>query len=350
MKLWHYIVRRLVLLVPVMVGISVMTFTLAWFATDGHLENQYLSQADKLSPEKEAQIIKQYGFDKPAYAQYFIYLKNVVTGDWGKSTSVNRDVTEVIRTSAPASIELAAVAMALAVALGIPLGILSATRRNHPADHATRLVALSGVSVPVFWLALILQLVLSYWLGQQGFTLFPLQGRYDSILAVSHPSLYGGPTNFLLIDTLLARDPIAVYDALRHLILPAFTLAFVTLAVITRMMRASMLEVLHLDYIRTARAKGLEERAVINHHARRNALIPTITVIGLSLGGLMGGAVLTETIFSWPGLGNWAARATLSVDVAAILGFVTLSAFIYVIANLFVDIIYAYLDPRVRLG
>lgn len=349
MKLWQYVLRRLALLVPVMLGISLITFSLAWLATDGHLENQYLNEADKLSEQKIQQIIQQYGFDRPAYQQYFIYVGNVLQGDWGLSTSVNRPVTDVIGDMFPASIELALVAMLFAVLLGIPLGILSATHRDRPADHLTRFIALSGVSLPVFWLALILQLVFAYQLGQQGFTYFPLQGRYDSITATQHPSLYGDGTGFLLIDTLVARDMVAFGDAIRHLLLPGFTLAFTTLAIITRMMRASMLEVLNLDYVRTARAKGLEERVVINRHARRNALIPTITVIGLSLGGLMGGAVLTETIFSWPGLGRWAARATLSVDAAAIMGFVTLTAILYVTANLIVDVIYAYLDPRVRL-
>lgn len=349
MKLWQYILRRLVLLVPVLFGISLITFGLAWFATDGHLENQYLSESDKLSEEKIQQIIRQNGFDQPAYVQYFRYVENLLSGDWGVSTSVNRPVTEVIEQQFPASIELAVIAMIFAILVGIPLGILSATHRNRPTDHVTRVLALSGVSVPIFWLALILQLTFAYWLPKQGFPFFPLLGRYDSILATQHPVLYGGETGFLLIDTVIAGDFVAWWDAFRHLLLPGFTLAFTTLAIIARMMRASMLEVLNVDYIRTARAKGLEERVVVNRHARRNALIPTTTVIGLSLGGLMGGAVLTETVFAWPGLGRWAARATLSLDVAAIMGFVTLTALIYVIANLVVDIIYAYLDPRVRL-
>lgn len=349
MKLWQYVLRRLVLLVPVLVGITLITFTLAWMATDGHLENQYLSQVDKLSEAKIRQIVKQHGFDQPAYVQYFIYVQNLLTGDLGISSSVNQPVDEVIASKFPASVELALVAMVFAVLIGIPLGILSARHRDKPVDHVTRFVALSGVSIPVFWLALILQLFFAYYLGTRGFDFFPLLGRYDSILAFRHPSLYGDRTGFLLVDTLLAGDLVAFGDALKHLILPGFTLAFVTLAIIARMMRSSMLEVLGLDYIRTARAKGLDEDTVINRHARRNALIPTTTVIGLSLGGLMGGAVLTETIFAWPGLGSWAARAILSVDTAAIMAFVTLTALIYVVANLVVDVFYAYLDPRVRL-
>lgn len=361
MKLVTYIARRLLLLIPVLLGISIITFALAWFATGGHLENQYLNQADRVSEEKIQRIVEAHHFDEPAYVQYFYYVRDLVTGDMGLSTSIGRPVSEVIADKFPASLELAFVAIVFAIAVGIPLGILSATRRDTPWDHITRFVALSGVSVPVFWLALILQLVLGYKLG-----LLPLINRFDAALVSAHPVLIpdhaqacamaealgrscAPQTNLLLLDTLIWRDLPAFWDVLQHLMLPALTLGFVTLGVIARMMRATMLETMGLDYIRTARAKGLEERVVINRHARRNALIPTTTVIGLSFGGLMGGAVLTETIFAWPGLGHWAAGAILSVDVAAIMGFVALSAVIYVMMNLFVDVLYAYLDPRVRL-
>ena len=361
MKLITYIARRLLLLVPVLVGISILTFALAWFATGGHLENQYLTEHDRTRPEAIQRIIEQHGFDKPAYVQYFQYVKNLLTGDMGLSTSVGRPVSEVIADKFPASLELAIVAMTFAVALGIPLGILSATRRDTAWDHVTRFVALSGVSVPVFWLALILQMFLAYKLD-----LFPLINRFDASIISQHPVLIPDheqacalaatlgqacrwQTGLLLLDTLVWLDFVAFWDVLKHLVLPAFTLGFVSLGIITRMMRASMLEVLGLDYVRTARAKGLEERVVINRHARRNALIPTTTVVGLSVGGLMGGAVLTETIFAWPGLGEWAASAILSVDIAAIMGFVALTAVVYVSVNLLVDVLYAYLDPRVRL-
>jgi len=348
-KLWQYILRRLILLVPVMLGITLITFSLAWFATGGHLENQYLTNIDKLSEERIQRIVDQYGFDEPWYVQYGSYLKNLLSGDWGYSTSVNRPVTDVLGDLFPASIELSVTAMIFSVIIGIPLGILSATHRDRPTDHITRFLALSGVSIPVFWLALLLQLYLSFYLGKQGFDFFPLLGRYDPLVAINHPSLTQGPTGFLLIDTLLAGDGIAFMDVVRHLILPAFTLAFSTLAIISRMMRASMLEVMGLDFIRTARAKGLDEKTVINKHARRNALIPTVTVIGLSFGGLINGVVLTETIFAWPGLGRWSTRAIAFLDVAAIMSFVVLTALIYVLANLIVDVLYAVLDPRVRL-
>jgi peptide/nickel transport system permease protein len=378
-SLWVYIARRLALLVPVLIGISLITFGLAFFATcdrghgfayclgHGHLETQYLSVTDRLSEAKIEQIRHLHGFDKPFYVQYFGYVKDALTGDLGVSTSFgSRPVTDVMRAFAPASAELAIISMVFAVVMGIPLGIMSATHRDKPTDHVARFVALSGVSVPVFWLALILQLFLSYQLGLHGFTFFPLNARVDpALLTCDHPVLWddlsqfalscghaapGLPrTGLLLIDSLVWRDPTAFYDLLRHILLPAFTLGFVTLAVIMRMMRASMLEVLGLDYVRTARAKGLEERVVINRHARRNALIPTLTVVGLAVGSLMGGAVLTETIFSWPGLGRWSTRAIVNVDIGGLMGFVLFTSIIYVTANLVVDLLYAYLDPRVRL-
>jgi len=361
MKLVTYIARRLLLLLPVLVGISLVTFGLAWVATDGHLENQYLNEHDRTRPEALQRIVEKHGFDRPAHEQYFRYVRNLLTGDMGLSTSVGFPVSEVIKDRFPATAELALVSIAFAVAVGIPLGILSATRRDTPLDHVTRLVALSGVSVPVFWLALILQMFLGY-----KWDLFPLINRFDASLLSTHPVLIPDheqacalaaslgqtcrmQTGILLFDTLVWLDFVAFWNVLKHLMLPAFTLGFVTLGVITRMMRASMLEVLGLDYVRTARAKGLEERVVVNRHARRNALIPTTTVIGLSIGGLMGGAVLTETIYAWPGLGNWAVSAILSVDIAAVMGFVVLTALVYVLVNLLVDILYAYLDPRVRL-
>jgi peptide/nickel transport system permease protein len=375
MKLWQYVVRRLALLIPVLIGISIITFGLAWFATHGHLETQYISLSDRLSEEKIQRITQQHGFDKPAYVQYFLYVKGALTGDLGISTSFqNQPVSKVIGLKFPASAELALVSMVFAVVLGIPLGILSATHRDKPTDHVSRFVALSGVSVPVFWLALVLQLYLSYYLGQHwqvnGQPFFPLNNRFDpNLVTCAHPVLWPDITSYvascgqapphaffgnwrsglMTVDTLLWRDWPAFLDVVRHLILPGFTLGFVTLAIIMRMMRASMLEVLGLDYVRTARAKGLDERVVINRHARRNALIPTLTVVGLAIGGLMGGAVLTETIFSWPGLGQWSAKAILSVDVGAIMGFVLLAAIIYVLSNLVVDLLYAYLDPRVTL-
>jgi ABC-type dipeptide/oligopeptide/nickel transport system permease component len=361
-KLWQYILRRLLLLVPVLVGITLITFGLAWFATHGHLETQYISLSDRLSEEKIDRITKLHGFDKPGYVQYFVYMKHLFSGDMGISTSTNNQpVDQVLKQLFPASAELAVAALLIAILFGIPLGILSATHRDKAADHVSRFVALSGVSVPVFWLALILQIYLGYHLAW-----FPIEGRFSAeLLGCSHPvvwvdkeqfvtacgAAYPGTfrSGFLILDSLVWRDWVIFTDAVKHLVLPAFTLGFVTLAIIMRMMRASMLEVLGLDFVRTARAKGLEEKVVVNRHARRNALIPTMTVIGLAVGGLMGGAVLTETIFSWPGLGRWATKSILSVDVGALMGFVLLTAIIYVIANLIVDLLYAYLDPRVRL-
>ena len=255
------------------------------------------------------------------------------------------DVIDAIAIKLPATIELALVAMVLAVIIGIPLGIVSATKKDKLADHVTRVFALAGVSMPIFWFALILKYVFYYQFFVWGLPFLPEGGRY-SYEYINYTPI----TNFLLIDSLITGNFVLLFDALIHLILPGFALGYLTLAVITRMMRSSMLEVLKEDYITLARSKGLRERVVIYKHALRNAMIPTVTVIGLAFGGLMTGAVLTETIFSWPGLGRWSTGAILTSDIPSINAFTLLVAFIFVAANLIVDLIYGALDPRIRYG
>src|SRR3989442_11953511 len=235
--------------------------------------------------------------------------------------------------------------MLFAVILGIPTGIISATRKDRIPDHLTRAIALSGVSIPIFWLGIML-LWLFY--GQLRFEWFAPVGR----LNITNQDWYTTHkiTGIATLDALLQGNFEVFKDATLHLVLPGFALAYTTMALITRMMRSSMLEVLGQDYIKAARAKGLSEKVVIKKHARRNALIPTTTVIGLSFGGLLGGAVLTETIFSWPGIGQWSAASVRQLDASAIMGFTLVAGVVYVLANLVVDILYAYLDPRIRLG
>ncbi len=344
MKLRDFIIRRVLLAIPVVFGVLTITWFLSYMVGDPIA--MYITER---TPEAAiAGIRLRYGLDEPEIVQYFIYLTNLFRGDWGLSTSIGADqpVLIVLARLFPATIELAIVAMIFAVILGIPLGIISATRKDKPADHITRVFALTGVSMPIFWFGLMLKYVLFYQLSINDLPYLPGGDRYNIRRFTYYPT-----TGFILFDSLIIEQDVYLFvDAVVHLIMPAFCLGYITLAIITRMMRSSMLEVIKEDYITLAKSKGLSERIVIYRHALRNALIPTVTIIGLAFGGLMTGAVLTETIFNWPGLGKWAVRAILNSDMAAINGFTLLVAFIFVTANLIVDLVYGILDPRIRFG
>ncbi|MFW9907971.1 MAG: ABC transporter permease [Candidatus Thorarchaeota archaeon] len=343
MKLRDFILRRIILAIPVVFGVLTITWFLAYIVGDPVA--MYINENTPASAIPA--IIESHGFNEPLHIQYFLYLSNLFQGDWGISTSTSfRPVLEVISTKFPATIELSIIAMIFAILLGIPLGILSATRKDKPVDHVTRVFSLAGVSMPIFWFALMLKYVLFYQLTIMGLPHLPPGERYSLVTFRSFDYI----TGFLLVDSLLVGNVPLFVDAALHLAMPGFCLGYLTLAIITRMMRSSMLEVLKEDYITLARSKGLTERIVVYRHALRNALIPTVTVIGLAFGGLITGAVLTETIFNWPGLGRWAVRAILSSDLAAINGFTLLVALIFVTANLIVDLIYGTLDPRIRFG
>jgi ABC-type dipeptide/oligopeptide/nickel transport system permease component len=337
-----YIIRRLLLLIPVLIGISLLIFTLT--RVGGDPASAYITE--RMSAEQIEHVREFYHFNDPIYTQYVYWMNGVLQGDWGISkTNHNMPVTESIAEFFPATFELALISMVFAVIIGISLGTISAVRRDKPIDHATRLMALAGVSVPIFVLCLFLQYIFYFnlhWL--------PALGRYDEYIFMQYSATYHEYTGFRLVDTVLNGNLTLFLDAVAHIILPAIALSFASLALFTRMMRSSMLEVLSLDYVKTARSKGLPEKDVIKKHARRNALIPTTTIAGLSFGGLLGGAVLTETIFMWPGLGYWSTQAITRNDSASIMGFVMLTAIIFMLANLIVDILYAYLDPRVKLG
>jgi dipeptide transport system permease protein len=342
-----FIIRRLLLLIPVLIGVSLFVFALTRIA--GNPIAAYVT--DRMTPEQINIIKDQFHLNAPIYEQYYYWLDGVIHGNWGYSKVDGVPVTTAIEIHFPATFELTLVSMVIAVVIGIALGTISAVRRDTAVDHATRIVALSGVSLPIFVLGLILQYIFAFQLGW-------LPINYDRNIQALYlsdtpswvqSSGVTSPTGFLLIDTAIHGDWARFVDAFQHIILPAITLSFGTIAILTRIMRGSMLEVMNQDYVKTARSKGLPERVVIRKHARRNALIPTTTVVGLSFGGLLGGAVLTESIFSWPGLGFWSARSTLANDWASIMGFTLLTAVIYVLANLIVDIMYARLDPRVRL-
>ena len=344
MKLRDFILRRILLAIPVVFGVLTITWFLAYVVGDP--VSIYINEN---TPAAAIPAIRAaHGFDEPLYVQYFLYISALFQGDWGISASTSfRPVLEVISVKFPATIELSIIAMIIAIVLGIPLGIISATRKDQKIDHFTRIFSLAGVSMPIFWFALMLKYVFFY-----QFTVwhlpFALPGgeRYTFTTFGNFQYI----TGFLLVDSLLVGNIRLFIDALSHLIMPGFCLGYLTLAIITRMMRSSMLEVLKEDYITLARSKGLTERIVIYRHALRNALIPTVTVIGLAFGSLITGAVLTETIFNWPGLGRWAVRAIFWSDIAAITGFTLLVALVFVSANLIVDLVYGVLDPRIRFG
>lgn len=339
MKMGTFIIRRLLLLIPVLLGVSILVFSLTRIGGDPAAA--YIRE--NMTEPQIAAIYEKYHFNEAEHIQYWYWLTGIFQGDWGWSKAAHSPVTTAITEYFPATFELTLISIIIAVFVGIGLGTISAVKKDKPVDQATRVMALSGVSLPIFWLALILQYIFFLQLNW-----LPAINRYDTILYVNHP--FTKYTGFYLIDTLLSGNSTMFVDVVKHLILPSLTLSFGTIAIITRIMRSSMLEVLGQEYVKTARSKGLPEKVVIRKHARRNALIPTTTVVGLSFGGLLGGAVLTESIFSWPGLGRWSTSAILTNDSASILGFVLIVAIIYVIANLVVDILYAYLDPRVRLG
>ena len=290
-----------------------------------------------ISPERHALLRADLGLDKPLLEQYGIYIKGLLHGDFGKSIVTKTSVVSEFLTLFPATVELSLFAMFFAIMLGIPIGILAAAKRGTIYDYATMGLSLTGYSMPIFWWALILILTFSVTLGWT-----PVSGRI-SVFYFVEPV-----TGFMLIDTLLSDEKGAFMSALSHLVLPAIALGTIPLAVIARMTRSSMLEVLGEDYIRTAKAKGLPTWRVVWVHALRNALIPVLTVIGLAVGTLFAGAILTETIFSWPGVGKWLVESVRRRDYPVLQGGVLLVASIVMIVNLIVDVLYGWVNPRIR--
>jgi peptide/nickel transport system permease protein len=339
MKLQSYIIRRVLLLLPMLVGITLLSFVLS-HAIPADPVIIYLGDRGSSDPRLVAAFKHEWGLDKPLYEQYVIYLWNLAHGDLGQSISTRQPVLLDLRQHVPATVELAVAAMALSLVIGIPLGILAAVNRENVIDQATRMLSLVGVSVPVFWLGIIATLIFYSRLGW-----VPAPGR-TSMLITSPPFV----TGFLPVDALLAGRGDALRDWLNHLTLPAAVLSAYSLGLITRVTRGSMLEVLGEDYVRTAWAKGVRTWTVRFRHAARNALIPVITVAGLGFGGLLSGAVITETIFNWPGLGLYAFASASNLDFPAIMGTGIVVAWIYVFVNLVVDVAYAVFDPRIRMG
>jgi peptide/nickel transport system permease protein len=338
----RFSLRRLILLIPVLVGITLVTFTLARVVPKNVAYVWAGAQGFRATPEAAAQLTRQYHLDAPLPVQYFHYMADLLRGDLGTSPVTTRPVINEVKQFLPHTVELAVAALALSLLLGIPIGVMSAVRRNSLVDHVSRLTALLGVSMPVFWLGLLLQLVFYAWLG-----LVPDPGgRLSNRIRYTSP--VQSVTGFLMVDTVITGNWVAFHDALVHLILPAITLALPQVAMISRMTRSSMLEVLGQDYIRTSRAKGLSERVVNYRHALRNALIPVTTVVGLSLAWLLTGSVVTEVVFYWPGLGRYGVEAILAFDFPGVMAFTIIAACVFVFANLATDVLYMRLDPRLR--
>ena len=333
--MFGFFLRRVALVVPTFIGVTLLAFALIHLIPGDPVEN--LSGERGMDPARRERLLHEFGLDRPLPVQYATYIGQVLRGDLGTSLTTHESVAQEFATLFPATVELAFFALVFAVVIGLPAGILAAVRRNTATDYTVMGLSLTGYSMPIFWWALLLILFFSVQLGWT-----PVSGR----IAVQYdvPAL----TGFMLIDTLRAGDSAAFRSALSHLILPTIALGTIPLAVIARMTRSSMLEVLREDYVRAARAKGLPRWRVIVVHALRNALIPVITVVGLQVGLLLSGAILTETIFSWPGVGNWLIHGVQSRDYPVVQGGILLIATIVITVNLIVDMLYGVINPRIR--
>ncbi|HEY2929071.1 ABC transporter permease subunit [Piscinibacter sp.] len=335
--MFTFLLRRLGLVVPTFLGITLLVFSLIRLLPGDPVEA--LSGERGMTDERYQRLLHEFGLDRPLPVQYLDYLWKAVRGDLGFSTITHEAVFHEFMARFPATIELSMCAMLLALAIGLPAGILAALKRNTALDYTVMGASLTGYSMPIFWWGLLLILTFSVTLGWT-----PVSGR----IAIEYdiPSV----TGFMLIDSLLSNDSGAFKSALSHLILPAIALGTIPLAVIARMTRSSMLEVLREDYVRTARAKGASTFRVVCVHALRNALIPVVTTIGLQVGTLLAGAILTETIFSWPGIGKWLVEAIHRRDYPAVQGGILLSATVIIGVNLVVDVLYGVINPRIRHG
>jgi peptide/nickel transport system permease protein len=333
----RFVVRRLILLIPILIGLSILIF-LYLRALPGSPAVALLGE--RATPETIAAIENEYGLDEPIYVQYWRYTKSIIIEfDLGTSSYSRQTVTEELRLRFPATVELAIGAMIFATILGIPLGFVAAKRYGTWVDQTSLLVSLIGISIPIFFLAIILKYIFSVRLGW-----LPSVGRQDPLLDAEHP------TNFFVLDAIITRNWEAFVDAIRHLILPAIALGTVPLAIIARITRASTLDVQNEDYVRTARAKGVAPHTVDSRHIFRNALLPITTIVGLQVGLLLSGAVLTEKVFAWPGVGSWLVNAIANRDYAVLQGGILFLAIVFVFVNLIVDITYGYINPRIRIS
>jgi peptide/nickel transport system permease protein len=332
----RFTVRRLLLLVPILIGLSILVFVWIRALPGSPAESLLGERADEQDIQ---QIRDQLGLDDPFPVQYWRYLQTLSAGDLGTSIASRRPITDELRERFPATIELTVSAGVFAMLFGIPLGFLAAKKHGRPLDHASLVLSLIGVSIPVFFLALILKYVFAVRLGW-----LPSVGRQDVLLDTERP------TNFYVLDGIITGNWTAAWDAVKHLILPAIALGSIPLALIARITRAAVLDVQNEDYVRTARAKGLAPRLVNSRHIFRNAMLPISTVVGLQVGLLLSGAILTETVFAFPGIGTWLQEAINNRDYPVLQGGILFVAVIVVIVNLLVDLSYGLLNPRIRLA
>lgn len=329
-----YIVKRLAMLVPVMLGVSIIAFSLIHLAPGDPARTML---GERATQEQLNEIREKYGLDKPIYVQYGIWLNGVLHGDLGRSITTHEEVAKEIGDRFPNTMELAIAAMIFAIIVGVFAGIISATKQYSITDYTCMGVALFGISMPVFWLGIMLMMIFGVFLGW-----LPIGGRIDLLIPFQRV------TGFMVFDSIITGNFPALISVLRHLILPAVALGTIPMAMIARVSRSSMLEVLRQDFIRTERAKGLSERMVIYKHAVRNAMVPVVTVIGLNVGLLLAGAILTETVFSWPGIGRLVVNAVYERDYPLVVGCILVFAIVFVIVNLITDILYTRIDPRIQ--
>ena len=334
--MFRFLLKRLALTIPTFLALMFITFVMIRLVPGDPIEVRRGERG--ISPERLEQLRHEMGLDQPVWKQFLDYAWAILHGDFGTSIVSKSPILHEFATLFPATLELTFCAMLFAIIFGVPAGVIAATRRGSLYDQGLMGLALTGYSMPIFWWGLILILVMSNTLG-----LTPVSGRVDLIKFYYEPV-----TGFMQIDSILSGQKGALWDALRHLILPTIVLGTVPLAVIARMTRSAMLEVLEEDYVRTARAKGLAWSRVVGVHALRNALIPVVTVIGLQIGGLLAGAVLTETIFSWPGVGKWLIESIGRRDYPALQGGIMLISTVVILVNLIVDLLYGLINPRIR--
>ena len=341
MRFWSYLLQRLGFVVPILLGVTIVVFVISHVipGDPAHvIAGMYANEA------QVQRLREEFGLDRPLWEQYWISIRKMAfQGDFGTSLYTKRPVLTDLRTYFPATLELTTFAMLLAVAVGIPLGVVSASHTNRAADHATRFASLAGLSMPAFWLGLLLQILLGHLWGW-----LPTRGRVDSIVTIDYPITE--LTGVYLVDTLVTGNWTAFKDVAAHILLPGLVLALGPLGLIARMTRSSLLDVLREEYIKTARGAGLPERRVIYRHALRNALIPTVTVIGSMYGFLLGGSFVVESVFDYPGLGLWGVNAILNLDFPAIIGLTLVYSLMRIASNIAVDLSYYFLDPQIKLA